>query len=266
MGQASIDAKARQLERTFACRGLRDGKYCSNNELIDAHVIPKAFARDIRTASKHLLQLSLLKSSKAKAQLGLFDRTILCGDCDRFLGDHFDDYASSVCRRFNAAVQQDETEKFEIDNLDGDRFAKFILSVLWRASISRLPDYGDVRLGPYEDIARDVLFGSKPFDQLIAFDVTVRRYRSKHVPVDLFYSIPKRAVMDGLNGYCLGLAGFQFFAKVDRRPWPLSKTPYVLKGNSVLRGPVVEFERTEEFELMKEAAVNHRIRRAHRSA
>jgi hypothetical protein len=38
---------------------------------------------------------------------------------------------------------------FELVDVDGEKFAKFVLAVLWRASISSRPDYANVSLGPY---------------------------------------------------------------------------------------------------------------------
>lgn len=103
----------------------------------------------------------------ARPELGEYYRDILCRDCDNKLGV-FDDYAIDVCRAFKKKHTRDG-KLFAILNVDGDKLAKFILAVLWRASISKRESFFGIRLGPYEPQARDVLFGAAPLSSLRAF-------------------------------------------------------------------------------------------------
>ena len=82
----------------------------------------------------------------AKPELGEYDRDILCRDCDNKLGV-FDDYAIDVCRAFKKKHTRDG-KLFAILNVDDDKLAKFILAVLWRASISKRESFFGIRLGP----------------------------------------------------------------------------------------------------------------------
>ena len=42
-------------------------------------------------------------------------------------------------------------------DFDYTLFRKFFISVLWRASISQLEEYSNIDLGPYENIALNIL-------------------------------------------------------------------------------------------------------------
>jgi hypothetical protein len=84
------------------------------------------FARDVMGDHKHVLLIS--KNSFRPTHHGLWDKNLLCAECDRALGD-LDHYALDVCRRF-LGEHRVMDRYFVMENVDGDQFAKFILSVL----------------------------------------------------------------------------------------------------------------------------------------
>jgi len=107
-------------------------------------------------------------------QHGVYDPGILCADCDGRLGKG-DDYALEVCRRFARDHKTIRGGLFEMHNVDGDRFATFVLSVLWRASISSRVECRSVSLGPYESEACEVIFGAKPLHAMTAYQLSPAR-------------------------------------------------------------------------------------------
>ena len=100
-------------------------------------------------------------------------------NCDNKLGV-FDEYALHVCRSFKKTHKR-VGDIFEMRDVDGDMLAKFVLAVLWRASISRRRNFSGIALGPYQSKARDVLFGATPLNSLHAFQLLAERYVSNRV-------------------------------------------------------------------------------------
>jgi hypothetical protein len=137
------------------CHGLN----CNSKKLIEAHIFPQGFARFIRGSDANV-KLTPERVGQANPQLGEYDAHILCAACDSLLGID-DEYGLEVCRRYEAEHLALGAKLFEMKNVDCERFCKFVLSVLWRASISKRKSFAVVNLGPYEDVARDVLFGAK---------------------------------------------------------------------------------------------------------
>jgi hypothetical protein len=234
------------------CRGLN----CECTNLIDAHIIPKGFARFIR-GDQHNMTLTLENVARAKKQLGYSDKGILCADCDHKLGELYDDYAINVCRSFQEKHTVLRDNVFELSGVDGDRFARFVLSILWRGSISSLPDYGSVKLGKYENIARDILFGAKPLSSLTDYQVLIARYKSRYFDPIKFYSIPVEAPFNGMHSYGFGLAGFRIMSKLDPKPLQPEWAEFILNGSTVMRGFFIEIESTTEFQKMAQIQVAH---------
>jgi hypothetical protein len=48
-------------------------------------------------------------------------------------------YGIEICRNFERDHIKLRNGNFELQNFDGDRFAKFVLAIFWRASISTRP-------------------------------------------------------------------------------------------------------------------------------
>jgi hypothetical protein len=97
-------------------------------------------------------------------------------------------------------------------NVDGNKFATFIFSVLWRASITSRREFAKVALGSYEDDARDVIFGAKPLSAMPDYQLLVGRYRRSPAS-----SMPAK-MTTGLIGWYFALGGFRILAKLDPTP------------------------------------------------
>lgn len=237
------------------CRGLG----CTSSTLIKAHIIPAGFGRIIRGKGPNM-SISIEKATEAKPQLGEFDTQILCKDCDHKLGA-FDDYAIETARKFESEHKNFSNELFEVANFDGDKFAKFVLAVLWRASISKREAFSNVSLGPYEARARDVLFDRTALGKLDAFEVLVQRYTSDHFDMHGLYTLPARTEFLNLNTYWFSLTGFRIIAKFDGRPLRPELKQFIVNGKNVLRGLFLEFESTPEWKNFREIGVNALYRR-----
>lgn len=219
----------------MTCHGLN----CACSTLIDAHIIPRAFARDVMGSHKNNVQVSM--NNARQTHHGVYDPNILCAACNSLL-EKFDDYGSDVSRRFDAESILRGGD-FHMANVDGDLLAKFVLAVLWRASISKRPEFTKIALGPYEDIARDVLFGATALADMPSYELIVSRYHEARGRQ--LYTLPSRVTDLGVNGWGFAAGGFKFVAKMDKRKWPNlpagSKNPYVVNGRNYMAGLFVNF-------------------------
>jgi hypothetical protein len=178
-------------------------------------------------------------------QHGIFDREILCADCDGKLGD-LDNYAVTVCRLFRAKRTIADDGLFEMLNVDGNRFATFVLSVLWRASISNRIEVSKVSLGQHEADAGEVIFGAKPLAAMPDYQLLIARYlrTGKFNPAGNF-TYPARMTNE-LIGWYFSLNGFRILAKLSPTPLPVELGPCIVNGNDRLIGSFLHYETTTE--------------------
>jgi hypothetical protein len=226
----------------MACRGLN----CANTKLINAHILPRGFARLIRAEPKaELLKLTADGVGPALPQLGETDRNILCADCDALLGK-CDAYAIEVCRSF--APDSPHSDPFEMRSVDTEQFSKFMLSYLWRASISASGRYcGVVTFGwLYEPLAREIIFGSRSLTEIFAFKLFVMRLRSNKHDVTRITTDPIRFKFEKLNAYSFLLCGFRIIAVLDGQELARHFDGLIINRTKVFRGSYYQFDGSPE--------------------
>jgi hypothetical protein len=240
------------------CRGYE----CSSTELIRAHLTPRSIGRHVQGESGPNLLVSQTRYTTA-LPLGLYDPNILCQQCDGLLNTRYDDPAFELLKSFSGLRNEPVgvNAYFEMKGVDCNLLCGFVLSILWRYSISNLSDASEVRLGPHEDRAREVLWGVKPLASLTEFQVVCQRYTLGPIDTEKMYSSPVRMKDPEFNSYGFSMLGFHFQAKVDRRPFPPIYTPYVMNGGRLLRGYFVDFHDTPQGRGAREMLAAGRRRR-----
>jgi hypothetical protein len=227
------------------CHGLG----CPRIDLVDAHFIPQAFPREIRKRSGRSNTTASERRFTRRLHHGLSDREILCADCDHFLGREYDDPAFELINTLRVVDLM--RPKFEIPNVNCDLLCAFVLSVLWRCSISKKFELSNIDLGGYTNPTRAALWGALPLSDLRAYRLMLQRYYARS-GIDEFYSLPIRAgfEVEGMawHGYILPLAGFRFLAIIDPRPLPAQYDSFILNGSTILRGSFADFPQTFEAE------------------
>ncbi len=202
------------------CQGLE----CTATRLIRAHLTPQSFARLVQGDSgPKFLVVSPSRYTKRLTH-GLFDLAILCEKCDGFLNTQYDDRAFELLKALDLRLSKlpvppASDAYFEHRGANCELICSFVLSILWRYSISRLPDAAHVDLGPYEDRAREVLWGVKSLGDIPEFQVICQRYTPGPVDTRKIYSSPVDMRGPDFFSYGFSMIGFHFIAKVDRRPF-----------------------------------------------
>jgi hypothetical protein len=225
------------------CHGLG----CQKAAGARAHFIAQAFPRQIRRRSgSDSTTASELRFTR-RLPHGLFDDDILCGDCDQFLGRKYDEPAFELINALR--VIDFARPEFEIPNVDCDLLCGYVLSVLWRCSISKKFELSNIDLGGYTNPVRAALWGALPLSDLRAYRLLLQRYYPRP-GVDELYSMPMPTGFEvedtAWQGYTLPLVGFRFLAIIDPRPLPAQYAPLILNGSTVLRGSFADFPRTFE--------------------
>ena len=242
-----------------------NGPGCTATKLIRAHLTPQSFARLVQGDSGPNLLVSPNRYTKGLPH-GLFDPGILCEKCDGFLNTEYDDPAFELLKTLDlqmstVPIPADENAFFEHRRVDCSLLCGFVLSILWRYSISKLPDASHIDLGPYTDLAREVLWGVRSLSDFPAFQVICQRYRPGSVDTRKMYSSPIDMRGADFFSYGFSMIGFHFIAKVDRRPLPPIYTPFLVAGN-VLRGYFVNFDETPQGRGAREMVTAARTRHA----
>ena len=229
-------------------------KLCGlNNKLIKAHIIPASFFRPLRSGQKPPLLIRAGDYVK-RAPTGVYDKTILCENCEPKFGI-WDDYAQNLLiQNFQNAriVERDgDVYGYVFDGFDYDKLKLFFISILWRASISSLKFYNGVELNVFEDVAKDHIKNNNP-GTIDDFSVMLAHFDE----LDGQRSIlnPQRTRIGNINFYLFYLTGFVAYIKVDKRNISGNQRKFILSPGREL--PIVRrpFEPSWERRLLSKVS------------
>jgi len=199
-------------------------KLCKNEkELIKkSHIIPEFLYQDLYDEKHQLIKFDAIEMAKgndktSKLPQGEYEGELLCKECDNEKIGQFETYLGNILNKKKLAVEQkpncqkitnDEGAEFtRIENIDYKSLKLCLLSILWRASISKRPLFKDVDLGPYEEKIREQIFSETPSKDTDIPIVVMSWTNDKETATDIIAQ-PTKHKIDGKTFYSFVINGF----------------------------------------------------------
>jgi hypothetical protein len=250
------------IDIEMKCRG------CGNERaLIKAHIIPRSFYMDLRGSEGFLHVVpSEFSLRTSRSPIGDYDANILCCECDQYLAV-FDDYGKRVLIDKNCPFEELSRDGvvagWTIKGCDVSRLEKFILAVLWRASITNREFFRNVRLGPYEEIIRAHLWGQQEHHKSLGCIVAKFRESSAGLNVHKTILDPHPFKYEGRNYYKLYLGGYMVWVRVDQRKSSDFLARFELSSNQNCVVISRSFDGSNEHELIKKGVEAQERKNSH---
>lgn len=207
----------------------------TNSDLQSSHIIPEFFYRLIYDTKPRRFQIVSTTASEPEtfAQKGLRE-PLLCRTCEQKLGQwEHRSKATFVDGKGLKATQQGR--RILLQGLDYKTFKLFQLSLLWRMSVSSLPFFREVDLGPHDEVVRRALLNDDPLrpDQYPCWMIAIEI--NGH-PVTDWMLEPSLTKLDGHHIYWLVITGIMFSFYVGSHPPPPEIRPLLLndKGETII--------------------------------
>lgn len=185
-----------------------------------SHIIPKQFYKRIRGTEKHLFEIHVQGELKRRhTQNGIWEQGILCPKCDESFGV-LDEYAYEVLpedidpqqvKRLGQGVTV-----YELGLIDVDKFRRFLVSLIWRSSLSKHEMFRSIKVGPYFDRFENVLTG-KDVSWLNHVDCAFVHLKPPRYDKLLLPPSPTR--YDHVNVLQFYLYPWKLLIKLDNRPF-----------------------------------------------
>jgi hypothetical protein len=228
---------------------------------VKSHVIPEAFFREIRDGQVAPLLVAGAKGElPKKAPIGVYDQTILCAACEgKFL--HWDTYGVEVLvsrfdSYFSPLVEKGTTVAYESSRVDKLKLLDFLVSVLWRASVSNQNFYRTVNLGPHQVAVFDTMLTfAKPAPAI--FDAALSRWRDEDdgiLPTEGLLN-PHREKWAGINAYRLYFGKVIAYVRVDQRPFEQPFSEFSLRAPGPCRIVTRRLAESKDLKVMRRTAV-----------
>lgn len=121
-------------------------KLCDNEKkLCSSHIIPKSFTARMKKGCSQVVEMDVNLKKTIKSN-GDFKEYLLCEECEYFLKVNYEDYGTIFLSSKKYIV---ETSNYIIlNNFNYEKYNIFLLSILWRASVSSHNDYKNISILP----------------------------------------------------------------------------------------------------------------------
>ena len=93
-------------------------------------------------------------------QQGIYEY-LLCRECEQLLSP-LETYANDILFRHMDAAPHEVGRIWKFYDIDYKKFKLFEMSLLWRAGVSNHKMFSAVKLGPHEEIIRNMLLSLNP--------------------------------------------------------------------------------------------------------
>ena len=161
-------------------------------------------------------------------QSGVYEGNILCADCDNVrLGNNLEQYTKkAIYGGGSLPIEEcpdcvnyfnDDDEMFAIcTNLNYLKYKLFLLSILWRASISSKPFFKSINLGDHEEIIRKMIFENNPktFDEYPILVTTSAM--DENFSADIIVEPTQMVDKDGMETCYFIIGGFIYIFKLGK--------------------------------------------------
>ena len=130
-------------------------------KLCKSHIIPEFCYAPMYDSEHRFIDMYDVKNQKIrKGQKGHW-QYMLCRECESHFSK-FERHASRVFTRPLPAPRLGTTRYFDLPAVDPGKLRLFLLSVLWRAGVSRLDMFEHVVLGRHEEALRRIVLSEEP--------------------------------------------------------------------------------------------------------
>ena len=190
-----------------------------------SHIIPDFMYQELYNEHHQINSFNPLDMLAGKGYVkrpssGEYEGGLLCSTCDTNVIGLYESYASKAS--YGGLLHQNESPTCQnyinyegisfthCENINYQKFKLFLLSILWRASISSRPMFSNISLGDNEEIIRKMLLAGAPgknFDYPI-FIMTHRTDES--IPKDLIGHPQKIVTKNGLTYFIFMITGMLY--------------------------------------------------------
>lgn len=175
----------------------------------------------------HKINFENFKKSQ-KVPSGEYESNILCKECDNKIIGGYEDYARRIL--YGGQLNKNNTIFFEnrqnqggvkttyCKGVDYTKFKLFLLSFLWKASISQRNFFQKINLGPYQEDIRKMILKNDPKNEM-DFPCCISTYANINLPKELIGQ-PQKYRYNNILGYTFLINKLLYIFLISNRKKP----------------------------------------------
>ena len=225
-------------------------------ELVKSHLIPESFVRATDDGSGAPIEVTDVVGIFPKRRpIGHYDANILCIDCESKLSIA-DDYGYELfCKRSDQHVPHKRDGSilyYTVEDVDSVLLHRFLVSMLWRFSISTIPFANLIALGPHEEQARKISIDHVQAINRHSFSYMISRFMPSSKSSMTIN--PHMVKWNNINYAKILMPEYQAWIKVDSQTTHSDMEMFMPSSNNKLTIIAREMDGSPELKLMQHLA------------
>jgi hypothetical protein len=228
---------------------------------MNSHIIPEFMYTHLYDEKHRFSVLTTASSGRDRTEQSGLRQKMLCGPCELKFSK-LEGYASLVFKEDVPGIAiRSEGSAVYVTGVDYKKFKLFLLSILWRASVSTHKFFENVELGPHQEQLQKMLIEERPgdYDEYACFIWGL--HNSSDEAAGLMMQ-PTKGRAYGIPIYNFILLGFRITFFVSSKKLDKKQSQYVLQEDGRL---IFQVMSVDELPGLRKFISNHsRVRTARR--
>lgn len=224
-----------------------------------SHIIPDFLYKDMFDEKHRLVFATLVNIKEMKFfQTGIYEKDLFCQECESEVLGELEKYSSKILFNNNLPKNQqvivergilpDGLKLMRVSNINYQKFKLFLLSILWRASLSKHKIFSQVDLQDKESLIREIIIDNKNLPE-DSFRVCILLYSDNfNNSLAKILLKPKRiGNLDEPHYYIFFINHFFYLFEIikdDRLPWFDVGN---IKINNTIEIPIIDYNFFQQF-------------------
>jgi len=193
---------------------------CNKEEsLVGSHIIPEFFYKYVYTNDHKFVEITPENKDDLETKQKGLREPLLCRACEQVFSK-FEAITADFVRQISSgnlksiSVQQLSPDILLINKHNYDAIKRCLLSILWRASVSRLDTFSEYDLAAHSDRVKSICFGNSsiPWHQ---YPIVVTKLKLGNLKTVQLMMLHRPGNYKNKTLYSMTLAGFNFDFFVD---------------------------------------------------
>jgi hypothetical protein len=120
-------------------------KLClEEKSLVESHIFPRSYFKSLKHDGGQLINIVADEDTKPRKLNTDPKQHLLCKKCERFFSESYEEYGTRLFKKNDSVSENDKSVTYH--NFDYRTFYLYLISILWRTSVSKLEQFAAVKL------------------------------------------------------------------------------------------------------------------------
>ncbi len=199
----------------------------------NSHIIPEFIYKPLYDKNHKFYGLNMTSKHKEDFHQKGIREYLLCRECEQKIQKH-EDYVAKIFNGKQPLTKSTHNNIITLSSINYKKFKLFALSILWKCSVSNLPEFKDCALGNHEKKIHDMICNDNP-GKALDYPFFLGSVLDNNELADDLIVPPTKTRLENHRCYRLVFCGLSWVFIVSSHPKPEIIKNLCLKENGTVK-------------------------------